>query len=87
LTVTALRSFFRYLRHRGDISSGLAACDLPAASRQYSSLPKSLQPQQIQQVLLSGCLLLFLQFVEEVTKAARLRMREMILLAVVQVKA
>jgi hypothetical protein len=38
-------------------------------------------------LMLGGCLPLFLQFVEEVTKAARLRMREMVLLAVVQVKA
>jgi site-specific recombinase XerD len=51
LMATALRSFFRYLRHRGDITTDLAACVLSIANWQLSSLPKFLQPHQVQQVL------------------------------------
>ena len=51
LMVSALRSFFRYLRHRGDIAIDLAACVPPIANWQFSSLPKFLQYQQAQQVL------------------------------------
>lgn len=51
LMVSALRSFFRYLRHRGDIAIDLAACVPPIANWQFSSLPKFLQSHQIQQVL------------------------------------
>ncbi|RPH75079.1 MAG: integrase [Nitrospiraceae bacterium] len=51
LMVTALRSFFRYLRHRGDITIDLAACVPTIANWQFSSLPKFLQPHQVQQVL------------------------------------
>lgn len=51
LMVAALRSFFRYLRHRGDISIDLAACVPGIANWQFSSLPKFLQPHQVQQVL------------------------------------
>jgi site-specific recombinase XerD len=51
LMVTALRSFFRYLRHRGDITTDLAACVPSIANWQLSSLPKFLQPHQVQQVL------------------------------------
>ena len=49
--VTALRSFFRHLRHRGDITVDLAACVPAIANWQYSSLPKFLQPHQVQLVL------------------------------------
>jgi integrase len=49
--VSALRSFFRYLRHRGDIAIDLAASVPPIANWQFSSLPKFLQPRQIQQAL------------------------------------
>ncbi len=49
--VSALRSFFRYLRHRGDITTDLAACVPTIANWQYSTLPKFLQSDQIQQVL------------------------------------
>jgi site-specific recombinase XerD len=51
LLVCALRSFFRYLRHRGDISIDLAACVPAIANWQFSALPKFLQPHQVQQVL------------------------------------
>lgn len=48
---TALRSFFRYLRHRGDITSDLAACVPAIANWRFSTLPKFLQPEQVQQIL------------------------------------
>lgn len=51
LMVTALRSFFRYLRHRGDITTDLAACIPSIANWQFSALPKFLRPDQVQQVL------------------------------------
>ena len=51
LMVSALRSFLRYLRHRGDITTDLAACVPGVASWSFSSLPKFLQPHQVQQVL------------------------------------
>ena len=51
LMVSALRSFFRYLRYRGDIAIDLAACVPPIANWQFSSLPRFLQPHQVQQVL------------------------------------
>ncbi len=51
LMVSALRSFFRYLRHRGDISIDLAACVPSIANWQFSALPKFLQPDQVHQVL------------------------------------
>lgn len=51
LMVSALRSFFRYLRHRGDITVDLAACIPAIANWQFSSLPKFLRPHQVQQVL------------------------------------
>lgn len=51
LMVSGLRSFFRYLRYRGDISIDLAACIPPIANWQFSSLPRFLQPHQVQQVL------------------------------------
>jgi site-specific recombinase XerD len=49
--VSALRSFFRYLRYRGDIATDLAACVPGIANWQFSSLPKFLQPHQVQQIL------------------------------------
>ena len=51
LMVTALRSFFRYLRHRGDITTDLAACVPTIANWHFSSLPKFLQPLQVQGIL------------------------------------
>jgi len=51
LMVTALRSFLRYLRHRGYITKDLAACVPAIPNWQFSTLPKFLQPGQVQQVL------------------------------------
>lgn len=51
LMVSAMRTFLRYLRHRGDITIDLAACVPPIANWQFSTLPKFLQPEQVQQVL------------------------------------
>lgn len=49
--VTALRVFLRYLRQRGDITSDLAACVPRVAMWPGSTLPKSLSPDQVRQVL------------------------------------
>jgi site-specific recombinase XerD len=51
LMVSALRCFFRYLRHRGDIENDLAACVPSIANWRFSTLPKFLQPHQVQEVL------------------------------------
>jgi site-specific recombinase XerD len=51
LMVTALRSFFRCLHYRGDITKDLAACVPAIPNWQFSTLPKFLQPGQVQQVL------------------------------------
>lgn len=51
LMVSALRSFFRYLHYRGDITKDLAACVPTIPNCQFSTLPKFLQPGQVQQVL------------------------------------
>ena len=48
---TALRSFLRYLLLRGDIAIDLAACVPSVANWQLSTLPKFLQPHQVQCVL------------------------------------
>jgi site-specific recombinase XerD len=54
LMVTALRSFFRYLRHRGDIDTDLAAC-VPAVPKwSLSVLPRFLSAESVQRVL-DGC--------------------------------
>jgi len=49
--VTAMRSFLRYLRQRGDLTTDLAACVPSIANWKFSSLPKFLQVHQVQQVL------------------------------------
>jgi site-specific recombinase XerD len=51
LMVTALRSFLRYLRQRGEITTDLAACVPCIANWQFSSLPKFIQMRQVRQVL------------------------------------
>jgi site-specific recombinase XerD len=51
LLVTALRSFFRYLRHRGEISVDLAACVPIVPNWSKSTLPKFLPPGTVQCVL------------------------------------
>ena len=51
LMVTALRSFFRYLLHRGDVSIDLAAC-VPTVPRwKFSALPRFLSADSVQRVL------------------------------------
>jgi site-specific recombinase XerD len=51
LLVTALRSFFRYLRYHGDISLDLAACVPTVPNWSKSTLPKFLPPGTVQRVL------------------------------------
>jgi len=51
LMVTALRNFLRYLQLRGDIAIDLSACVPSVATWQMSTLPKFLQPHQVQCVL------------------------------------
>lgn len=47
----ALRSFLRYLHFRGDLTADLAARVPAVAGWSLSNIPKSLEPDQIQQVL------------------------------------
>jgi integrase/recombinase XerD len=51
LMTTALRSFLRFARYRGDLTLDLAACVPPVASWSLSTLPKALPPAQVKQVL------------------------------------
>ena len=51
LMTTALRSFLRFARYRGEITLDLAACVPPVASWSVSTLPRSLPPAQVEQVL------------------------------------
>jgi site-specific recombinase XerD len=51
LMTTALRSFLRFARYRGDLTLDLAACVPPVASWSLSTLPKALPPAQVDQVL------------------------------------
>ena len=51
LLVTALRSFFRYLRHCGEILLDLAACVPTVPNWSRSTLPKFLPPGTVQRVL------------------------------------
>ncbi len=52
--VTGLRSFLRFLRYRGDISTDLAAAVPPVANWQKTDLPKHLPADAVQAVL-DGC--------------------------------
>jgi len=52
--VTALRSFFRHLLHRGSIDTDLAACVPTIATWSLSNVPRFLPAEQIQRVL-SSC--------------------------------
>ncbi len=54
LMVTALRSFFRFLHLRGDISTNLAAVVPKVASWRFATLPKWIPQEQIEH-LLSSC--------------------------------
>lgn len=51
LMTTALRSFLRFARYRGDIETDLAACIPAVANWQQSTLPRALPPDQVEQVL------------------------------------
>jgi site-specific recombinase XerD len=51
LLVTALRSFLRYLRHQGEISTDLAGCVPPVAVWSLSTVPKFLPAGTVQRVL------------------------------------
>jgi site-specific recombinase XerD len=51
LMVTGLRSFFRYLRHQGEITTDLAASVLPVASWSLSDVPKFLPAGAVERVL------------------------------------
>jgi site-specific recombinase XerD len=49
--VAALRAFLRHLRHRGEITTDLAACVPTVANWSHATLPKFLKPVQVNQVL------------------------------------
>jgi len=49
--VNALRSFFRFLRQRGEIAVDLAAAVPTVARWQFSEIPKFLQPEQVKHIL------------------------------------
>ena len=53
LMVTSLRSFFRYLRLRGEIATDLAEFVPTVADWRLSGIPKSLEPEQIESLLKS----------------------------------
>jgi site-specific recombinase XerD len=49
--VTALRSFFRYLRHRGEIHTDLAGCVLRVPDYSFSTVPRFLPAGSIEKML------------------------------------
>jgi site-specific recombinase XerD len=51
LMVTALRSFFRYLRHRGAISTDLAGCVPTVPNWSLSTLPRYLPAGDVERIL------------------------------------
>lgn len=51
LIVTALRSFFRYLRHRGAISKDLAGCVPTVPNWSFSTLPRFLAAHEVERML------------------------------------
>jgi integrase/recombinase XerD len=53
LMTTALRSFLRFARYRGDFTTDLAACVPAVANRSQSTLPRALPPGQLELVLAS----------------------------------
>jgi len=53
LMTTALRSFLRFARYRGDLRTDLAACVPTVANWSLSTLPRALPPEQIERVLAS----------------------------------
>jgi site-specific recombinase XerD len=56
LMVTALRSFFRYLLHRGDVATDLAACVSTVPKWKFSVLPRFLSADSVQRVPVHGLL-------------------------------
>jgi site-specific recombinase XerD len=53
LMTTALRSFLRFARFRGDIDKDLAACVPAVANWKLSTIPRALPPDQVERVLAS----------------------------------
>jgi site-specific recombinase XerD len=53
LLVTALRSFFRFLRQRGDLELDLAAAVPTVANWRLATLPRFLEPLQVERLLQS----------------------------------
>lgn len=53
LMTTALRSFLRYLRYRGEVTLDLAAAVPVVANWSMSSIPRAIAPDQIRQLLAS----------------------------------
>lgn len=53
LMTTALRSFLRFARYRGDIDKDLAACVPAVANWKLSTIPRALPPSQVELVLTS----------------------------------
>jgi site-specific recombinase XerD len=51
--VTSLRSFFRFLRQRGHLTTDLASAVPSVANWRLSHLPKSLAPEQVENLLAS----------------------------------
>ena len=51
LMTTAMRSFLRFARYRGDLTLDLAACVPSVASWSLSALPRSLPSAQVEKVL------------------------------------
>jgi hypothetical protein len=49
--VTALRGFFRYLRHRGEIDTDLAGCVPRAPDYSFSTVPKFLPAGSVEKIL------------------------------------
>lgn len=53
LIMTALRSFFRFVRMRGDISTDLAAVVPTVANWRFATLPKWISPEHVEHLLRS----------------------------------
>lgn len=53
LLTTAMRSFLRFARYRGDLTIDLAACVPAVANWSLSSVPRALPPGQVQRALAS----------------------------------
>lgn len=51
LVVTALRSFFRYLRHRGEVSIDLSGCVPTVPNWSLSTLPRFLPTSDVERIL------------------------------------